>query len=549
MAIKKVKIKNFKCFKGYFEIELNKGLNILVGNNDAGKSTILEAINMALTGLYRGRSIKNELSQYLFNSEIVDEYLASINNGTALKQPEIIIEIYFDGSLDPEFEGDDHSDKGNVSKYEGIKFVIAFDDRYNDEYNGLLETKNVRSLPIEYYDCYWSSFARQKITTKSIPIKSAMIDSSSYRFSNGSDVYISRIVKDLLTDDEITAVSQAHRHMKDSFIGDDSIKAINERIGQDSSIVDGKISLTVDLGTKNAWENSLVTQLNEIPFGNIGKGAQCVMKTELALTHKSARKAQIVLLEEPESHLSFSKLNQLIESIQSKYNDKQIIVSTHSSYVANKLGLENLLLLKEQKIIKIANLSSAKFFKKIAGYDTLRMMLCNKAILVEGDSDELIVQKAYLKKHNRLPIQDQIDVISVGTSFLRFLELAEELNQKVAVVTDNDGDVKALENKYKNYIRENKKENIDICYDSCVDTGNFAVGDKPYNYNTLEPKMLKANANNISLFNSIFNTNYEKIEDIWKYMQHKKTEVALAIFETSKDIKFPEYILEAIKSE
>ncbi len=520
MAIKKVKIKNFKCFKGYFEIELNKGLNILVGNNDAGKSTILEAINLALTGLYRGRSIKNELSQYLFNSEIVDEYLASINNGTALKQPEIIIEIYFDGSLDPEFEGDDHSDKGNVSKYEGIKFVIAFDDRYNDEYNGLLDTKNVRSLPIEYYDCYWSSFARQKITTKSIPIKSAMIDSSSYRFSNGSDVYISRIVKDLLTDYEITAVSQAHRHMKDSFIGDDSIKAINERIGQDSSIVDGKISLTVDLGTKNAWENSLVTQLNEIPFGNIGKGAQCVMKTELALTHKSARKAQIVLLEEPESHLSFSKLNQLIESIQSKYNDKQIIVSTHSSYVANKLGLENLLLLKEQKIIKIANLSSAKFFKKIAGYDTLRMMLCNKAILVEGDSDELIVQKAYLKKHNRLPIQDQIDVISVGTSFLRFLELAEELNQKVAVVTDNDGDVKALENKYKNYIRENKKENIDICYDSCVDTGNFAVGDKPYNYNTLEPKMLKANANNISLFNSIFNTNYEKIEDIWKYMQH-----------------------------
>ncbi len=91
MAIKKVKIKNFKCFKGYFEIELNKGLNILVGNNDAGKSTILEAINLALTGLYRGRSIKNELSQYLFNSEIVDEYLASINNGTALKQPERLI--------------------------------------------------------------------------------------------------------------------------------------------------------------------------------------------------------------------------------------------------------------------------------------------------------------------------------------------------------------------------------------------------------------------------------------------------------------------------
>ena len=45
MAIKKVKIRNFKCFKGLFEFELNKNLNILVGNNETGKSTIIEAIH------------------------------------------------------------------------------------------------------------------------------------------------------------------------------------------------------------------------------------------------------------------------------------------------------------------------------------------------------------------------------------------------------------------------------------------------------------------------------------------------------------------------
>ena len=56
MAIQKIKIRNFKCFKGLFEIELNKGLNILVGNNETGKSTILEAIHIALTGLYGGRN-------------------------------------------------------------------------------------------------------------------------------------------------------------------------------------------------------------------------------------------------------------------------------------------------------------------------------------------------------------------------------------------------------------------------------------------------------------------------------------------------------------
>ena len=76
MYIKKVKIQNFKCYRE-FEIELNDGLNIVVGNNDAGKSTILEAINLALTGLINGKSIWNELSQYLFNKASVDEYISS----------------------------------------------------------------------------------------------------------------------------------------------------------------------------------------------------------------------------------------------------------------------------------------------------------------------------------------------------------------------------------------------------------------------------------------------------------------------------------------
>ncbi len=274
------------------------------------------------------------------------------------------------------------------------------------------------------------------------------------------------------------------------------------------------------------------------------------MKTELALTHKSAQHAQIVLLEEPESHLSFSKLNQLIKAIEQKYEDKQIIISTHSSFVANKLGLENLLLLDNQKVVRVTELPSADFFKKISGYDTLRLILCKKAILVEGDSDELVVQKAYMtKNNNRLPIEDQIDVVSVGTSFLRFLELATALDQKVVVVTDNDGDIDAIEKKYANYIKDNKKDNIKICYDEVVDTGTLTIGSKPYNYNTLEPKLLKANGNNLTLFNSILNTDFDTLEDLQKYMKHHKTETALAVFDTREDLTFPEYILEAIDDE
>lgn len=548
MAIRKVKIQNFKCFYGEFVIDLNSGLNILVGNNETGKSTILEAIHVALTGLYCGKSIRNELAQYLFNNRVVEEYIASINAGTPIAPPAIMIEIYFDESINPEFEGNGNSEKVSA---EGLRFEIAYNEKFNDEYSKLIAEKNLLSLPIEYYDVSWISFARKEgITIRSIPIKSALIDSSSYRYQNGSDVYISRIVRDLLSPEEIASVAQAHRKMKSTFIGDPSIQAINRRISDESTLAEGTVSLSVDLGTKNAWETSLVTQLDEIPFGYLGKGAQCILKTELALTHKQAQSAQIILLEEPESHLSFSKLNQLIFSIQSKYAGKQIIVSTHSSFVANKLGLDNLLLLNNHTITRITELSSAEFFSKIAGYDTLRLILCKRAILVEGDSDELVVQKAYMDTHDgKLPIQDQVDVISVGTSFLRFLELADKLQIKVAVVTDNDGDISAVEEKYSDFLGEKAKSYIRICYDKTVDGGPLTIGGAPYNYNTLEPKMLKVNGNNVALFNAIFGTEYSSLDDLRKYMKHHKTDCALAIFKSDTHIAFPDYIMEAIKDE
>lgn len=545
MAIKKLKIQNFKCFSGVFELELNKGLNILVGNNETGKSTILEAVHLALTGVYCGRNIRNELSQYLFNNTVVDAYIQSINTGSPLPPPAILIEVYFDGSFDPNFEGNGNTDRAN--SVEGLKFEITYNSRYNDEYEKLINQRSMVSLPIEYYEASWTSFSRDGITIRSIPVKSAMIDSSNYRYQNGSDVYISRIVKDLLSSEEVTSVAQAHRNMKDTFIGDPSIQAINERISAESSIIDGTVSLSVDLGTKNAWESSLVTQLNNIPFGYIGKGAQCVLKTELALTHRQAKNAQIILLEEPESHLSFSKLNQLISAIEKKYEGKQIIISTHSSFVANKLGLNNLLLLDNQKVTKIIDLPSADFFKKISGYDTLRMLLCKKAILVEGDSDELVIQKAYMRQNNgKLPIEDQIDIISVGTSFLRFLEIADALHLSVAVVTDNDGNTNALERKYSDYLGANRKEYIKICYDKTIDSGDLRIGDSQYNYNTLEPKIIKANGFDLAIFNELFGTKYTEIDELLKYMRLHKTECALAIFESNKDIAFPEYILEAI---
>ncbi|MCO4097266.1 AAA family ATPase [Macrococcoides canis] len=58
-------------------------------------------------------------------------------------------------------------------------------------------------------------------------------------------------------------------------------------------------------------------------------------------------KDKIILIEELENHLSYSNMNNLIDILQENSNKEssQIIISTHSSFVLNKLGLENLILL------------------------------------------------------------------------------------------------------------------------------------------------------------------------------------------------------------
>jgi len=546
MFIKKVNIENFKCFKGKFSIEFNNGINILVGNNEAGKSTILEAVNLALTGVINGRYLRNELSQYLFNNDVVKEYFLNISNGKPVDLPHILIEVFFADDSWPLFKGNGNSEKRIEC---GVVFKIEFDSDYKSEYEALVSsTKEINSIPIEYYKITWKSCARESITARSIPMKSVLIDSSSNRYQNGSDIYISRIIKNDLEDRERVDLSQAHRKMKEAFMESEPIKAINAKVKDKSKISDKNLQISVDLSTHNSWETTLMVYLDETPFHQIGKGEQCIIKTNLALSHEKSQEASLILLEEPENHLSHTKLNQLIKSIEENCKDKQVIISTHSSFVANKLGLDHLILLNNNTQTKLTNLTSStkEFFEKIAGYNTLRMILCKKAILVEGDSDELVVQKAYMSENNgKLPIENGIDVISVGISFLRFLEIAEKINMEVSVVTDNDGDIVALQEKYKNYIVDHKKDNIKICYDEDIDNGSHLYRGKPFNYNTLEPKLLKNNS--LELFNKIFETKLKTINDMHTYMKNNKAECALKLFKTDESIIFPQYIMEAIE--
>jgi len=537
MKIKKVNISNYKCFSGNFSLELNDGVNIVVGNNEAGKSTILEAINLALSGVINGRYLKNELSQYFFNHNVVSEYLEDIKSGNNPELPKITIEVFFNDNDYPLFEGNGNSER---KKESGVILKIEFDDDYQSEYEELIAFGGeLTTIPIEYYKVTWKSCARESITARSIPIKSVLIDSTSNRYQNGADVYISRIIKNDLNDKEKVELSQAYRKMKQSFMDDGSVKAINNIIKQKSKVTEKDLTISVDLSTQNSWETTLMTYLDEVPFHQIGKGEQCIIKTNLALGHQKSQEANLILLEEPENHLSHTKLNEWLKSITESCTDKQIIITTHSSFVANKLGLVNLILLNNHQVAKFSDLSedTYNFFKKLPGYQTLRLLLCRKAVLVEGDSDELIFQKAYMTENNgRLPIEGGIDVISVKLTFKRFLEISEKVKKPVAVVTDNDSDYKKnITKKYENY------SNVD-----CISI--FA--DERNELNTLEPQFVDANEDalgNLCEVIGVDSSKYDTFKKIKDYMISNKTKWALKIFESDKTVQYPQYIKDAVE--
>ena len=317
-----------------------------------------------------------------------------------------------------------------------------------------------------------------------------------------------------------------------------AVKAINARIKTKSKVSDKDLHVSVDLSARNSWETTLMTYLDKIPFHQIGKGEQCVIKTNLALGHKKSQEANLVLLEEPENHLSHANLNRLMHNILDGCDEKQVIIATHSSFVANKLGLEHLVFLNDQTSSRLSDLppDTYEFFKKLPGYQTLRLLLCKKAVLVEGPSDELVFQRAYMDANNgKLPIHDGIDVISVGLTFDRFLHIAMQINQPVAVVTDNDGKYgDKITNKYKEY------DNID-----CISV--FA--DPRETLETLEPQFVDANKTNLNTLRKIIrlsDAKYDNVAEIVEYMINNKTAWALRVFEAEKALEYPQYILNAV---
>ncbi|WP_211238990.1 ATP-dependent nuclease [Massilia alkalitolerans] len=150
-----------------------------------------------------------------------------------------------------------------------------------------------------------------------------------------------------------------------------------------ATLHDQPIELAMDQSARTSWEGVVTPHVQNVPFSMSGQGQQSAIKISLAM-NRNAERAQFVMVEEPENHLSHTSLTTLLGRMERLAGEQQqLFISTHSSFVLNRLGLDALILMGVNTAAKLTELApeTVAYFKKLPGYDTLRIVLAKKVVL------------------------------------------------------------------------------------------------------------------------------------------------------------------------
>ncbi|OXY82730.1 ATP-dependent nuclease [Oceanimonas doudoroffii] len=526
--ITKIRIRGYRVYKD-FTLCPNPKKNILIGDNDAGKSTLMEAVSLALNGRIHGRNILEELNPHWFNSELVDQFVAARNAGDKPSFPEILIELYLHD--DPELQvlcGAVNTDVP-TNACPGVFLRIFPNEEYQDMLDEWLKAPN-ELLPVEYYMYEWRSFADCELVKRPRVLSVATIDSRTVKSTTGVDYHLRQILSDHLDPPEKAAISLDYRKIKASMT-EGALAPVNARIAQLGAALQAEpMALAMDQTSRTSWDSAITPHVDRVPFAMAGLGQQATIKISLAMKRHAA-KVKIVMVEEPENHLSHTSLRILLDRIESLASDEQqLFISTHSTYVLNRLGLDALHLLNRNKVSKITDLSpeTVRYFQRLPGYDTLRLVLAKKVVLVEGPSDEIIFERVFKDRFGHSPMEAGVDVVSMrGLALARCLELCQAIDKPVAVMRDNDGvEPEELRETVKQWLDEKKRQ---------LFIGAVADG------RTLEPQLVKANGE--EHLREVLGIAARACLNTW--MTREKTEGAIRIAESDKPLTPPEYMSEA----
>ncbi len=514
--IKKIIISNFKRYQR-FELDLDSSMNLLVGDNEAGKSTILSAINLVLSG---SRSKVESLRlENLFNADVINEFLNGDKDLGSL--PNLFVEVYLNEQNNASLYGRNNSLEIDS---DGLRLSCEPIQEFSNEINQLLQEDNPM-FPFEFYSIKFSTFAGDPYSGYKKYMNHLFLDSTQINNDYAVREYVRTVYRSKVSLLEKNKHQNEYRRSKESF-KNESLSELNNRLEN--------YKFSMKAGSQTDFENDLTITEDNISIENKGKGRQCFIKAEFALSRNSGEESlDVLLMEEPENHLSHLNMKKLINRI-SLSEDKQVIIATHSSLISTRLDLRKSILLNSSSflpvLLKDIPEETAKFFMKAPDNNILELILSKKVILVEGDAEFILFEALFNKVTSEKIEESDVHVLSVdGTSFKRYLDLTKKLGIKTAVVRDNDGNatLNCVEN-YSEYISDTTK----IFYEEDNAKKTFEV--------------------------CLYETNQEICEELFsagrrtlsvqEYMLKNKTEVAFELLDKkSSEINVPGYVKDAIE--
>jgi hypothetical protein len=248
-------------------------------------------------------------------------------------------------------------------------------------------------------------------------------------------------------------------------------------------------------------------------------------------------------IEEPEAHLSVNNLrlgtDYIRKSVKKSNSLFQTILTTHNPQIINKLEIVNVVALSGDKAVRLSN-SGAKlqnYLRKRPNFDILKLLFADTVMLVEGPSEEMLINAFLSINPDTL---NNIEIISVGQKGYRiFLDIWLDLNsrneaKRIGVVRDYDDQKQA---KKDHDIYDEEHENITV-----RTTENYTLEDDLVN-----------KADNCKVLSELFGIKNEA-EEVSKHMKAGKTEGMLQVCDALLDeenpinIEIPIHINEVIKA-
>ncbi len=531
--IQKLKLVNFKKFKSAC-IKFNDESNIFVGENGVGKSSLLQAISLVLSG--SNAALESEGLSSLFNVSAIKEFMSGEKTIETL--PKMEIELTFD----PKLEKDNFMLNGKKNsegeKASGLKLFAEYNDMYADEIREVLESGE--SFPFEYYKVQFKTFAGKEYSSfnRFHHLRYDLIDTSTINTDFALKKYVRKLYHQQATVQVRSKVSHEFREVADSFSNSMYTKY---KLDDSKSIY----KLRLDVQNDSDFSEDITAVKEGIKISNIGMGEQVLLSVEASGddSEDDKNKSQVLLIEEPENHLSYNNMQRLIKKLKQIKATHQVFIATHNNMIASRLDISNLIVLDDNSgLFKLSSLKpdTVKFFQKAPSDGLLNFILSKKAILVEGDAEYMLLEHFYKMVHKNIPFEDGVSIISCGgKTFKRYLDVAIAMDKKVAVITDND-------EKNKDLVGFRRVEDVYREFDEC-DNIHVFTDPSPKNY-TFEVALYNNNCD-------FYENNFKKPQmknGFGSYMLNNKSEAAynlLNFLEDNSDNSFeiPGYIQEAIK--